>query len=424
MSDVRGVGLQIATQGGISNAIKQAHADVVKLTSTLSAGGVSPQQLTDIGFSSVGRALGQRPKPASFREQDVGASGGLQADDSGSAPANERTTTIGEFLANRSAMVTSGQPEAASSKSSSRPTARRPEPVKAAQVLVAQQPTQSIDLTPALPPSPPTTLEPPRRPDPTSMRASPEQTRTSRDITSTRDSNLLAGQQRQTSPTQSADPSSSPRPIQLAIQAKSIDRDLPAEIRPSSPAKSYVPPTWPDESSSAYEQYLRIGTSLAPSLGTTLISQPTSLPQQPEAWGGAVDQVDAPSSSEHLAGGGPPMHHALSPRAAPSGRLAITNTQQSVGGRLSDGPLDSPEMSTEHRPRSMSGQNPDHLSGQAPLTEAQGGQAISGDVYLDGVAVGRWMSRMMSKEAERASAGPTGYDLRRGRLLPGPSVGM
>ena len=46
-----------------------------------------------------------------------------------------------------------------------------------------------------------------------------------------------------------------------------------------------------------------------------------------------------------------------------------------------------------------------------------------GDVFLDGMLVGRWMSRFLTREAERASVGPTGFDARRGRLLPGVTVG-
>jgi hypothetical protein len=44
-------------------------------------------------------------------------------------------------------------------------------------------------------------------------------------------------------------------------------------------------------------------------------------------------------------------------------------------------------------------------------------------VFLDGMLVGRWMSRFLQREGERASTGPTGFDPRRGRLLPGVTVG-
>jgi hypothetical protein len=46
-----------------------------------------------------------------------------------------------------------------------------------------------------------------------------------------------------------------------------------------------------------------------------------------------------------------------------------------------------------------------------------------GDVFLDGALVGRWMSRLLSKAASRATSGPTGFDARRSALLPGPTVG-
>jgi hypothetical protein len=48
---------------------------------------------------------------------------------------------------------------------------------------------------------------------------------------------------------------------------------------------------------------------------------------------------------------------------------------------------------------------------------------MQGDVFLDGALVGRWMSRHLSREAGRASAGPTGFDSRRNALLPGATVG-
>ena len=55
--------------------------------------------------------------------------------------------------------------------------------------------------------------------------------------------------------------------------------------------------------------------------------------------------------------------------------------------------------------------------------DAPASQQIRGDVFLDGAVVGRWMSRFLSHEAERGASGRTGFDVRRGRLLPGPAVG-
>ena len=54
---------------------------------------------------------------------------------------------------------------------------------------------------------------------------------------------------------------------------------------------------------------------------------------------------------------------------------------------------------------------------------ATNGNRMQGDVFLDGALVGRWISRLLSGEAERASVGPTGFDTRRGRLMPGATIG-
>lgn len=43
----------------------------------------------------------------------------------------------------------------------------------------------------------------------------------------------------------------------------------------------------------------------------------------------------------------------------------------------------------------------------------------SGDIYLDGHRVGRWMSDRLIREVERAPTGPTGFDPRASRIWPG-----
>jgi len=59
----------------------------------------------------------------------------------------------------------------------------------------------------------------------------------------------------------------------------------------------------------------------------------------------------------------------------------------------------------------------------APPAQKQDTGPREGDVFLDGTLVGRWMSRHLNREAERASVGPTGFDARRSRLMPGVTVG-
>jgi hypothetical protein len=59
----------------------------------------------------------------------------------------------------------------------------------------------------------------------------------------------------------------------------------------------------------------------------------------------------------------------------------------------------------------------------APQERGHAQGAAGGDVFLDGALVGRWVSRFLRREVERADAGPTGFDAKRGRLLPGVTVG-
>ncbi len=59
----------------------------------------------------------------------------------------------------------------------------------------------------------------------------------------------------------------------------------------------------------------------------------------------------------------------------------------------------------------------------APAGSDRRQEPFRGDVYLDGMLVGRWMSKFLRREAERADSGPTGFDAKRSRLLPGVTVG-
>jgi hypothetical protein len=63
--------------------------------------------------------------------------------------------------------------------------------------------------------------------------------------------------------------------------------------------------------------------------------------------------------------------------------------------------------------------------GQAAGTATAAGAptVIQGDVMLDGAAVGRWVSRALTRELRRPDAGPTGVDGRRDPVLPGIAVG-
>ncbi len=59
----------------------------------------------------------------------------------------------------------------------------------------------------------------------------------------------------------------------------------------------------------------------------------------------------------------------------------------------------------------------------APMMSPSSPSPTEGDIFLDGALMGRWMSKHLTAQVGRASAGPTGFDPRRGRLLPGATVG-
>ncbi len=85
----------------------------------------------------------------------------------------------------------------------------------------------------------------------------------------------------------------------------------------------------------------------------------------------------------------------------------------SLPASLERGPAAQPASGRAETPSSPS----------APPAATTNAAPTEGDVFLDGVLVGRWISRFLTQEASRASAGPTGFDPRRGRLLPGATVG-
>jgi hypothetical protein len=62
-------------------------------------------------------------------------------------------------------------------------------------------------------------------------------------------------------------------------------------------------------------------------------------------------------------------------------------------------------------------------SAVAPPTHEQEGGTSEGDVYLDGMRVGRWMVDTLSRQAARAPAGRAAFDPRLGMTWPGTQQG-
>jgi hypothetical protein len=62
-------------------------------------------------------------------------------------------------------------------------------------------------------------------------------------------------------------------------------------------------------------------------------------------------------------------------------------------------------------------------SPMAPPAHEQEGSAPEGDVYLDGMRVGRWMVDTLSRQAARPPAGRAAFDSRLGLTWPGTQQG-
>ena len=62
-------------------------------------------------------------------------------------------------------------------------------------------------------------------------------------------------------------------------------------------------------------------------------------------------------------------------------------------------------------------------SAMAPPARDQEKGTSEGDVYLDGMRVGRWMVDTLSRQAARAPAGRAAFDPRLGLTWPGTQQG-
>ena len=112
---------------------------------------------------------------------------------------------------------------------------------------------------------------------------------------------------------------------------------------------------------------------------------------------------------------------ATSPSAAPRSSARHVASDQATGATLSGA-----NTAAGNGPGVRSADDVQSASERSSNDGDNGGsdlKQIQGDVYLDGSLVGQWISNLLSRQAGRSSVGRTGFDVRRGRLLPGPTVG-
>ena len=144
-----------------------------------------------------------------------------------------------------------------------------------------------------------------------------------------------------------------------------------------------------------------------------------------------------PVSDSHRFGWAPPLD-VVSPNAAtpdvlshapaPSFYAAPPPSEPNFAVPSGDLSRSAAPISRFYVPPDGSGDSENHRAEReqapaAPTPSASTSGPMEGDVFLDGALLGRWMSKHLTQQAGRASTGPTGFDPRRGRLLPGAAVG-
>ena len=107
--------------------------------------------------------------------------------------------------------------------------------------------------------------------------------------------------------------------------------------------------------------------------------------------------------------------------AVPSRELSQASPVSAVARAVA--PTNQPYVPPGHTGAEEDENNSREQAPAAPTAHASSSSPSEGDVFLDGALVGRWMSKHLTQQVGRASAGPTGFDPRRGRLLPGATVG-
>jgi hypothetical protein len=123
-----------------------------------------------------------------------------------------------------------------------------------------------------------------------------------------------------------------------------------------------------------------------------------------------------------------PERSFVQPRFAQSQNESADEAQSTPGlGRVADGQPDKTSWprggTTLHSTVTLTSPQAALSRAGAPIKQRQDADPAKGDVYLDGMLVGRWISRFLVRETERATAGPTGFDAKRGQILPGVTVG-
>ena len=391
------IGVSLALQDGVSDAIGKAQRDVAALEHAVRASGVSVQSLRDAGVKassvSFGDQRSQAPeKPATLVVPDAvpRVEGKVE-----SAPF---VALLGAARAERPGVVTQ---EA---------VVPRVDPVARKTELAAPQPAIAATQS-AIAAAPPAIAAP--------VASIPTAT------PSLGVAHFIVGE-----PVVEASESDRAGPIQATAPLVALGLADGPEGAPVAGERGAAPVAFPMQETPAERPALLGALALPVQTGPPLLRQENDAPEFP--W---------PGQPVYL----PDRHW-----QRPDGNVSLLAALQLSGGAVVD-PQDETqqvaqgvttpgagaEMRTEQQPQApvvatrANGAAPAGgavASGMRADTGLQHPEAAAtgpreGDVFLDGMLVGRWVSRFLNREAERASAGPTGFDARRGRLLPGVTVG-
>ena len=367
MVDAVEVGVSLALKGGISVEIARAREEIAQLNAALAVAGVSLELLCQ-AFARGGAMPRAAPQGVAWPEEGVvaGLTEPLASEDTVPARPAQINATRAQANLHEPSMVTSSGASGlndATQRASKASIASRP-------AVTIQHVTTSLERASAtMPPA----------------KGAPSDSRQSVPL-STPDERLVAV---------------TTAPRQLPNFASNV---APAVI----PTARIIAPIAP----AAAMQLASVGSGVASTYGSAELLHLQAGSDQTRG-----DEQHFPSSRPYLADAGD-RYSPMNTFAPQLLRLEKAGKRDTVlrSSQRSDAPG---EVTARSDAVSEVASHPAEDSPQGQTYHDQ----AHGDIFLDGALVGRWISRLLSREAERASVGPTGFDMRRGSLMPGATVG-
>ncbi len=253
----------------------------------------------------------------------------------------------------------------------------------------------------------------------------------------------------QTKPLSHTEPEPGPRMPDLSATGRSLSQRLSAQrsterTPPTPPAQALLAPTapaWPIAGHAAAKPISARATSVphyGAQPGTPPVLRAAAPPRMPTsvapsdtpvAPNGAMAPLRVQIGLPHL----PATMHAqpsvkgadgIAPTASVA-RVAARTAEAGMGGAAPAQPATAPAGLVAGRLPIPAANDPDDRDATGAGDRSSGDTApVQGDVFLDGVLVGRWMCRFLARQAGRDPAGPTGFDPRRNPVLPGATIGL